>query len=97
PDAALGLLDEAVPLAGDSTIRVAAQHLRGRIMMLQGRLPDASELLAAEAAVSMLLDAAVAASSSGAVGRAVELAREAWRLAEPLGGHVADAARVLLG
>jgi len=106
-DAALGLLDEAVPLAGDSTTRVAAQHLRGRIMMLQGRLADASELLAAEAAgvaeqdpetaVSMLLDAAVAASSSGAVGRAVELAREAWRLAEPLGGQVADAARVLIG
>jgi ATP/maltotriose-dependent transcriptional regulator MalT len=106
-DAAAGLLDEALSLTRDLPTRAAIQHLRGRIDMSRGRFAGASALLAVEAAAIaeqdprnaafMLMDAAVAASTAGAVGTSVEHARRAWQLAEPLGGPVADAARAVLG
>lgn len=75
--------------------------------MLQGRFAAASELLAAEAAAVadldpetaafMLVDATIATSTAGAVGRALNLAQEVWRLAEPMGSPVAAGARVVLG
>jgi hypothetical protein len=101
------LLDEALALAHGASIRTEVQHLRGRIDMWRGRFADACDLLAAEAtavagrdpesAAFMLVDAAVAADASGAVGRAVELSRKAWGLARPIGGDAAAAARTLLG
>jgi DNA-binding CsgD family transcriptional regulator len=75
--------------------------------MGRGHFAFASKLLMSEAAaaadadpetaVFMLLDAAISASTSGAVGEAVRLAQQAWRLAEPLGGQAAAAAQVVLG
>jgi DNA-binding CsgD family transcriptional regulator len=107
-DTAAALLDEALELAAPgSRTRAPIQHLRGRIDMSRGRFSVACELLATEAtavaetdsqaAALMLMDASISASTSGAVGRGVELARESWKLAKPVGGHLADAARVVLG
>lgn len=80
--------------------------LRGEPGAGRTALLVASELLAVEAdaiadedpesAAFMLLDAATAASMSGALRTSVELAREAWALAEPLGGYMADASRAAL-
>src|SRR5437763_16669456 len=94
-------------LSRDPGLPAATQHLRGRIEMGRGHLAFASKLLESqaaaaadadpEAAVFMLIDAAISDSTSGWVGGAVQLLQKAWTPAERLGGYAAAAAHVLAG
>jgi DNA-binding CsgD family transcriptional regulator len=91
PAAAERLLDTALGEEPDPLTRAEIQHLRGRILVLQGRTVEASELLVAEAArvrgaapaqaAAMLAEACLESMISADVGRAIALARDACAIA----------------
>jgi DNA-binding CsgD family transcriptional regulator len=91
PAFALELLDEALSATRDPHARADAQHLRGRILLLQGHANAAYQLLADEAqrvrdiepgrATVMLAEAALDCISGGEIRTAVAVAQEARDLA----------------
>ena len=91
PAAAGRLLDTALGEDPDPLTRAEIQHLRGRILVLQGRTEEASDVLVTEAArvrqaaparaAAMLAEACLESMLSADVGRAIALARDACAIA----------------
>ncbi|HET6551129.1 MAG TPA: AAA family ATPase, partial [Solirubrobacter sp.] len=103
---ALGMLDEALSDADGPVARADVQHLRGRIMVSQGRTRAAFELLTAEAervravdpgrSAAMLTEACFECALSADVARALAMARGAYALASHSGDELQAFAGVML-
>ena len=97
-DRALALLEEAAGAAGESQLRVRAEHLRGRMLVWSGSPVEATRRLVAEAGraadpalgAAILADAANACTVTNAYHRAEELARGAVARLEAGAGEGAD-------
>lgn len=106
PAGALRLLDDALAGSHDAVQRADIQHVRGRILTLQGQTDVAYRLLVDEAqpirqldpdrAATMLADACVARLLSADVRRAVAAARDACAVAARAGPAVEAFAGVML-
>ena len=91
PAGALRLLDEALAGSPDAVQRADIQHVRGRILVLQGRFGTAHRLLVAaadpvrdldpERAAAMLAEAGIDCIGSLDIRNAVATARDAYRVA----------------
>jgi DNA-binding CsgD family transcriptional regulator len=106
PTAALGLLDTALACSYDVVQRADIQHVRGRILVLQGAMDSAYRLLVEEAqlvgnvdcgrAAMMLAEACMDCFLSADVRRAVAVARDACKVAAGAGQDVQAFAGVML-
>jgi len=106
PAGALRLLDEALAGSPDFVQRAEVQHVRGRILVMQGERELAYRLLAGEArrirdvdpdrAATMLAEACMDCFLGADLGRAVGAAREACDVAAYAGAGVQAFARVML-
>jgi DNA-binding CsgD family transcriptional regulator len=100
------MLDEALSDADGPVARADVQHLRGRIMVSQGRTRAAFELLTAEAervravdpgrSAAMLTEACFECALSADVARALAMARGAYALASHSGDELQAFAGVML-
>ena len=108
PATAERLLDAALAQGPDPLTRADIQHLRGRVLVLQGKNEAASHVLVTEAArvretaparaAAMLADACLEAMLSADVGRAIALARDACSIAPATDpGTVVFASTMLAG
>jgi DNA-binding SARP family transcriptional activator/DNA-binding CsgD family transcriptional regulator len=106
PAGALRLLDDALAGSPGPVQRADIQHVRGRVLVLQGQIDTAYRLLVDEAArirdidpdrtATMLAEACLDRFLSADVATAIETARDASRVAERAGPGVQAFAGVML-
>jgi DNA-binding CsgD family transcriptional regulator len=106
PTGALRLLDDALAGSPDALQRADIQHVRGRILVLQGQMDVAYRLLVDEAdrvrdidperTATMLAEACMDCFLSAEIGKAIAAARDADRVAARAGPAVQAFAGVML-
>jgi DNA-binding CsgD family transcriptional regulator len=106
PAGALRLLDDALASSPDAVQRADIQHVRGRILVLQGHMEVAYRVLVDEAervrdidperTATMLAEACMDCILSGDIGKGITVARDAARVATRTGPAVQAFAGVML-